>query len=220
VLTIILLVGLVAMIAVSVMLYMMYSRQTGGETAGGGEAPPGKSSAVPDVGPQVAGMELAAPVVYVIDAGAQSQGELRYAESLVTASIETLASGDRFNVVLATREGPQTLSSDLLPAGSRAASRASYFVSRVAPVGVADLQAALRVALEMEPATVALLAKTLTSSLAEYEAEARASETETLTIVLDGDQFAVEMMQNLARETGGESRAYSATELETMIEAR
>ena len=169
-------------------------------------------------GPALADVKLQPPVAYVIDAGAAMEPTYDMAVGMVRVSIRSLSGDAAFNVVRCRNTGPEVMAAAAAPGGELGERQAKAFLGTDAvPEGVSDVAAALAKALELKPKTIVLLVRKPLDATEDVETAAREQGVTIDTIALDGDQFAQEILANLAEATGGQTRAYSMSDLEAAL---
>ena len=115
-------------------------------------------------------------------------------------------------------ETDQALSEQLIEASQAAQDEAREFLTADV-FGAADLARGLRGALAARPATIVLMARSTgmdTQELQTVAEEIAAQGARLLTVALDASADAQKELADLARSTGGESRTFTAAELDDM----
>jgi len=168
--------------------------------------------------PAVAGdMKVTTPVVYCIDTSDNMQQVIEYAGEIVLGSLKSLGGG-KFTVILLGEETDQALSDQPIEADQAAQAKAREFLTAEV-FGAADLARGLRAALAAKPATIVLMARSTgmdTQELQTVAEEISSQGARLLTIALDASADAQKELADIARTTGGESRAFTAAELDDM----
>ena len=218
VLSIILIIGFLAMLAVvAVVLYMAWGRasQPGPAPASG----PASAAANPLVAvkadqPTVADIPIAAPVIYCLDGGTSMRDAFNYTAKMVRLSLRTVKGG-RFNVVLLTEAGNKLAAEGYLD-GAAGNEKVKEFFAGPYPGGATNIEKGLEQALDSRPATLVLFAaKGLDpAGIDRLAAKARGQRTVISCVILSGSEAAAESLSRLARQTGGRSRAFTMGQLE------
>jgi len=168
--------------------------------------------------PAVAGdMKVATPVVYCIDVSDNMHQVIEYAGEIAKASLKSL-DGAKFTVILLGEEADQAMSDQLIEADQAAQAKVRGFLTAEV-FGAADLARGLRAALAAKPATIVLMARSTGMDTQELQTVAEEISTQgtcLLTIALDASADAQKELADLARSTGGESRTFTAAELDDM----
>ncbi len=165
--------------------------------------------------PAVAGtIKVAAPVVYCIDTSKPMRDVFEAAGNIVIASAKSLKGG-KFNIILVGEDDDKILSPQPIASDKAGVAKAQAFLA-LDLCGLADQTRALKTALDMKAKTVVLLARDSAMGAKALAEGAFKEKSVTLhTIVLDSsDKGLVEM----AKITGGESKSYTLSELETQLQ--
>lgn len=154
----ILLICLVMMLGLGAYLaYIIFVKPPDEKPIIGGDGYVKVNAFINTVNPGVAGdIKLQSPIMYVIDYGGKMQFEAPVAEKIVEASVKTMPSDARFNLMRVTEEGPVTLASDYVSGGSDGLAKLSAFASSGAG-GRSDVSAGVKKALESKPKSLVLL---------------------------------------------------------------
>lgn len=211
---IVLLVALLALVAGGVFIGVKIVGSENGKPHDGRPAaqsnpfvPAGRAMVAGDIAVQT-------PVVYVLDASRSMQAAYTYAGRMIDASLASLPAGARAGVVVGAEEAATGISGGYvtMPAGRAAASQ---FIESVRPAGGADIAEALEAALALSPRTIVLLTRQYVDDPSLLALADRAKQRGVVIIVIvPGDRADMaEGASNLAKRTGGESRAYSLDQL-------
>jgi len=165
--------------------------------------------------PAVAGtIKVQAPVVYCIDTSRPMAQVLEYAGRIVLASAKSLKGG-KFNIILLGEDDDKVLSDQPIAADKAGIAKASAFLSEEL-CGAAEQARGLQAALDMKAKTVVLLARDSNSGARGLaEGAFKEKSVKLHTIVLDSSDKG---LAEMAKLTGGESKSYTVSELETQAQ--
>ena len=164
--------------------------------------------------PAVAGtIKVQAPVVYCIDTSRPMAQVLESAGKIALASAKSLKNG-KFNLILLGEDDDKVLSPQPIASDKAGIAKAQAFLT-MELCGAAEQARGLQTALDMKAKTVVLLARDSDPN-ARAIAEGAFKDNSVLlhTIVLDSSSKG---LAELAELTGGESKSYTISELETQI---
>jgi hypothetical protein len=164
-------------------------------------------------GPQVAGMKIAPPVVYVVDASWSMSEYYDPAGAIVRHSVRGLGA-QKFNVIVISEDGPKALTDGwaIAPAGDAEAK--TLFRSHQ-PAGATDLGPALRQAIQAGPKTVVLLAAKAPEDAGAIAELAKSRGISIFTVSLGDYPDATTGLKALAGATQGDCRAFG---LDALVE--
>jgi len=206
IITIIILVLMVLMVAGAVALALIYL--PGG---GNGDGPPPDTQPVQiDTMPErpgVVDIDLAVPVIYVLDGGSGMRSAFDSARIMVIKSVESLGEG-KFNVIVAGEGEDKVVEPALAPGGKGGAGKLTPKLQEINPTGAADISRAIEAAIAMKPKAVVLFTRKAVDDAAGLAGKAKAQGTVVHTIVIDGDGEAIESMKKLAEDAGGKTRTF------------
>ena len=168
-------------------------------------------------GRNVAGIGLAPPVVYVVDASSGMAGAYDAAGAIVRYSIRSLERGDKFNVLLVGEQGAVKLSDGMLPAGEGSDAKAKEFLESRAAMGATELDPAIEQAVALSPGTVVVIAAKGLTDPAKLAGQARAAGCAIHGLRL-GAEVAPETMAALTSATGGTCRALRTDDVARWLE--
>jgi len=165
--------------------------------------------------PAVAGtVKVQAPVVYCIDTSRPMAQVLEYAGKIAIASAKSLKDG-KFNIILLGEDDDKVLSEQPVASDKAGIAKAQAFLSTEL-CGAAEQARGLQAALDMKAKTVVLLARDSDSSARGLaEGAFKEKSVKLHTIVLDSSDKG---LAEMAKLTGGESKSYTASELETQAQ--
>lgn len=161
----------------------------------------------------IAGIEITAPVMFVVDGGTSMVDSISYAQQMVRLSLRTLKD-QKVNVLLLTEAGNKLASETYLPAAG-ADEKVKALFAQPFVKGRTDLEQGALEALDAKPATVVLMIAKSIGKDAVARVVARAKEVKAVIhcmILTDGPSVA-EAMAELAKQSGGQSKAFSLAEL-------
>ncbi len=168
--------------------------------------------------PNIAGLELATPVLYVVDGGGSMRITYHSAEVLVRLSVRQLTSGQKFNLMICREDGQLILDEHFLPGGPINERAVKDLLDQVTlPKGAGKLSAALAEALKFHPKTIVLLARKPVAKIDSLIASARKQGTAITVVTLAGNDYAAGAMHRLATATGGQARAFTYNSLEKWL---
>lgn len=170
-------------------------------------------------GATVMGVKLSPPVVYVLDGSGGMGDMLDLARAVVRHSILSLAPAQKFNVLVVREESIEKLAPDLLAGGADGDARAREFLGQFIAGGATDLQPALTRALDMKPATLVVLTAKGAADPPALAKAARGRKAKIVAIVMGGYAEPVEQWRQIAQQTGGDVRGYSAEQLQALLQA-
>ncbi|MFB3893916.1 MAG: hypothetical protein ACE15C_18045 [Phycisphaerae bacterium] len=171
--------------------------------------------------PNVAGIEISAPVVYCLDSGSSISDVYDYATKMIRRSVKSLKADDKFGVVLVTEGGAK-------PIGQGFATNATSEgllkdLPKQAGGGATKPADGLMAALAMtpRPATVVLMAA---KDIPEEDVSAIVAKAKELKVaidcvILDKRESVTESLSKLATGTGGQFREFSSQDLDSMNRA-
>lgn len=164
----------------------------------------------------IMGMQIKGPVVYVLDAGTSMRDTLSYAVKMIRLSAPTLKD-DKFNLIVLTEAESKSLSSSFLP-GSGGDEKIKKFFEEPLVYGRTQLDKSMNDALDMKPATIVLMtAKAMEpDAIAQVVAKAKQQNTMIVVVLIGSGQGSEldQTMSELAKQTGGHSKAFSVAELD------
>lgn len=162
--------------------------------------------------PAVAGtIKVQAPVVYCIDTSRPMAQVLEYAGKIAIASAKSLKDG-KFNIILLGEDDDKVLSDQPIASDKAGIAKATAFLSTEL-CGAAEQARGLQAALDMKAKSVVLLARDSGSGVRGLAEGAFKEKSARLhTIVLDSSDKG---LAEMAKLTGGESKKYTTSELET-----
>jgi len=165
--------------------------------------------------PAVAGtIKVEAPVVYCIDTSKPMAQVLESAGKIALASAKSLKGG-KFNLILLGEDDDKILSPQPIASDKAGIAKAQAFLS-TEWCGAAEQARGLQAALDMKAKTVVLLARDSDPGAKGLAEGAFKDKSVRLhTIVLGGSSGG---LTELAKLTGGESKSYTASELETQAQ--
>jgi phage FluMu protein Com len=180
-------------------------------TAANDETPPAPKVS----GPSVAGaIKITPPVVYVIDGGGGMAETYDAAFSLSRGSIKTLASDQKFSVVVAG-ESADAKMGDLIGGGSAGAAAAKRFLLEIpAGHGASNLARAIDAALAMKPSTIIIFCRKAIPD--DTAAKAKAGGVKIVGIAMDAGGDVIDNLTEAAKQTGGEVKALSKRDVENV----
>ena len=168
-------------------------------------------------GPNVAGMEIAPPVVYVVDASSGMDGLYDAAGVIVRHSIRSLKQGEKFNLLLVREEGFERLSAGWVAAGPGREARAGKFVEARVPAGATELDRAVREAILLLPDTVVVIAAKGPTDPKRLARQAQPVRCAIYCLSLGSDTVP-KTMEKLASATGGKCKALQTDEIAGWVE--
>jgi hypothetical protein len=162
--------------------------------------------------PAVAGtIKIQVPVVYCIDTSRQMSEALEHAGNIVIASAKSLKGG-KFNLILLGEESDKVLSAKPISSDEAGIAKLEAFLAPEL-CGAAEQSRGLKTALDMGAKTVVLLAQEAEMGIkAIAEGAFKEKSVKLHTIVLAGSS---EELEELSKLTGGVSKSYTLSELET-----
>jgi len=165
--------------------------------------------------PAVAGtIKVQTPVVYCIDTSRPMAQMLESAGKIVVASVKSLKGG-KFNLILLGEDDDKILSDQPIASDKAGIAKLEAFLS-TEWCGAAEQARGLQTALDMKAKTVVLLARDSDrSARALAEGAFKENAVKLHTIALDSSSG---VLSELAKLTGGESKSYTASELETQAQ--
>jgi hypothetical protein len=162
--------------------------------------------------PAVAGtIKVEAPVVYCIDTSRSMAQVIESAGKIAIASAKSLKGG-KFNIIILGEDDDKILSPQPIASDKAGIAKATAFLSTEL-CGAAEQGRGLQAALDMKAKTVVLLARDSDiGAKPVVEGAFKDKAVKLHTIVLGGTSRGLE---DLAKLTGGESKSYTVSELET-----
>ena len=168
-------------------------------------------------GRNVAGIEIAPPVVYVVDVSSGMAALYDAAGAIVRHSIRSLEGGDRFNVLLVREQGAEKLSDGMVPAGEGSDTKAREFLESRAAMGATELDPAVGQAVALSPGTVVIIAAKGPTDPTKLARQAEAAGC-TIHCLRLGIDVAPETMAALSSATGGKCKALRTDEIIRWLE--
>jgi hypothetical protein len=209
IITIILLVLLVFMVGGGIALAMIYLPATHKVDVPEPGTQPVKIDVLPEHGPGVVDIKIAAPVIYVLDGGSSMRSAFDSARLMVLKSVESLGDG-KFNVIVAGEGQDKVIAPDMAVGGKDGARKYTPMLQETIPTGAADISRALKAAIARKPRTIVLFTRKVVDDAMSLAKQAKAQGTVIHTIVLDGDSEVNESMKKLAEAAGGQARTFSS----------
>ena len=165
--------------------------------------------------PAVAGtIKVQAPVVYCIDTSRPMTHVFESAGKIVIASAKSLKGG-KFNLILLGEDDDKVLSDKLIASDKAGIAKLEAFLTPECG-GAADQTRGLQAALDMKAKTVVLLARDTEGDVrALAEGAFKDASVPVHTIALDSSSRG---LAQLAELTGGESKSFTLSELESQIQ--
>jgi hypothetical protein len=165
--------------------------------------------------PAVAGtIKVQAPVVYCIDTSRPMAQVLESAGRIVIASVKSLKGG-KFNLILLGEDGDKVLNPQPIASDKAGVAKLEAFLSTEL-CGAAEQARGLQTALDMNAKTVVLLARdSAMGAKAVAEGAFKEKSVKLHTIVLGSSSRG---LAEMAKLTGGESKNYTLSELETQTQ--
>jgi hypothetical protein len=189
----------------------------GGPEAATGQVPSGEHGPAPAAigGLSVLGeIKIAPPVVYVIDGGASMSDTYDAAFALTRGSIKTLASDQKFSVVVAG-ESQDGQMGDFVGGGPAGVGAAKKFFEEVrAGYGASNLARAIDAALALKPATIIIFCRKPVPG--EAGEKAKAGGAKVVGIAMDAGSDCLDSLAEIARQTGGQAKALSKGDLRNL----
>jgi len=167
--------------------------------------------------PAVAGtLPVRSPVVYCIDTSGNMGDVIDYAGDIVLASLKSLKDG-KFAIILCGEEADKATPGMLAPSevGRNAA---AAFLANINVLGAADLGRSLRAALKRGPKTIVLMARDIDMGTPAAVEEIKQAGVRLITIGMGSSDASARELAELAKSAGGESRTFSASDLEMWAE--
>jgi len=161
-----------------------------------------------DLGPAVADVKIAPPVVYVIDGGSSMRSLFDGGKLTVVQSIKSL-NGAKFNIIVAREGEDKVILSDMTEGNPKGASDAKAAMDDIFAGGATDLARAVKAALAMKPRTIVLITRKPMYEAAELAAAAKDQNTVIHGITIEADSEIVETLKELSAPTGGQTRNLS-----------
>jgi len=168
-------------------------------------------------GPNVAGMTITGPVVYVLDGSLMTQGLCDQAVAVVRYSIISLDFREKFNVVVLNAEGFKPLGDKWLAGGEAGDKKARRFLTDCQPEGATDLAGGIRRAMKAKPRTIVVLTYKAVGSADDLVKQAKQTGVGIFTVMLDSPPDVVKVMEKLAAGTSGQCRQFASDDLVDLI---
>ncbi len=108
-------------------------------------------------GLQVAGMGIAGPVVYVMNASSAMRDLYDPSVAVVRYSIRAMGGAGRFNIIVSAEEGDKPMAGDWITGGDAGDTKAKEFMRDCQPAGATDLADGFRRAMTLKPKTIVVL---------------------------------------------------------------
>lgn len=208
--------GVVALALIGLLLVMIVAASTWYvlRLAERGRIPSAQTNGFSPDAPESFLVEVASPVVYVVD-GSSGTGNalLDTARLYVWHSVLGLGRDDRFNLLHAGPEGVRKLSQGWVAGGRGGYERAVEFLAGGFASGSTDLDAAVAQAIEPVPKSVVVLAGKALKDPAALAAAAKRSGVVVHCISLGAYGEVTESMKKLCQPTGGQCRPYTDYEI-------
>ena len=212
--SIVLSVLLLAMIGVLVGMIVIHAMQDDGPPLVG-----------PDVGaftvnidkPIVAGtLPVTTPVVYCIDTSGNMGDVIEYAGDIVMASLKSLKDG-KFAIILCGEEADKATPA-MAASNEDCRKAAATLLADINVLGAADLGRSLRAALQRSPKTIVLMVRDIDMGTPAAVEEIKQAGVKLVTVGMGSSEDSAKELAELAKSTGGESRTFSASDLEMWAE--
>jgi len=160
-------------------------------------------------GPCVLDIQVATPIIYVLDGGSAMRSALDSARLVTMRSVESLGDG-KYNVLVSSEAQDKLLSPGFVPGGKKGVEALRAFLQAVMPMGASDIPRSLAAALEKKPKTVVLFTRKPVDNAMGLAEKAKAQGAVIHTITIDGDSEVIDSMKSLAEASGGEARDVGA----------
>jgi hypothetical protein len=183
----------------------------------GGPATPTASPA--PAGPNIAGIKIAAPVIYVVDCGGSMKNVFDFARYMTRLSVRSLGAGGNFDIVLSAEAGEKSLGGagggaggNYRKGGPEGDAAAKPFLE-VSPEGTCNIEKALEAAIARRPKTIVLLRRGPVAGAKELADKAKAANVTIVAVGLASDSEAKESLSALTGPTGGQTQVFSEAAL-------
>ncbi len=168
-------------------------------------------------GPNVAGMIITSPVVYVLDGSLMKQDLYEPATSVVRYSIIAMGFRGKFNVVVLNAEGFKPLGDKWITGDEAGDAKAKQFMIDCKSEGATDLAGSLRRAMKAKPKTIVVLTCKAAGGVDELVEQAKRAGVSIFAVMLDSPPNAVKVMKKLAAGTSGQCRQFAGDDLVELI---
>lgn len=177
------------------------------------------STPVPDAGATVAGLKIAAPVIYCIEWGGGMKELFDYARFMTRVSIRSLKDAEKFNIYLSCQGEDRILGGEYHGGGAAGdLDGAKGFLEAGGPSGHADVKRTVLAAIDKKPRTVVLLTHSAVADAAELISKANALHVGLVVVGLASGESAAESFANLAKSTGGASVVFTEQDLDAFTQ--
>ena len=164
-------------------------------------------------GRQVAGMGIATPVVYIIDASSGMRDLYDPAVAVVRYSIRAMGRVGRFNVIVLSEEAAKPLAGTWTTGGDAGDAKAKQFLRAYQPAGATDLAEGFRRALALKPRTIVVLTGKAVGGADELAKQAKRAGVGIFAVMLEAPPDAVKVMKKLTAATSGKCRQFTGDEI-------
>ncbi len=164
-------------------------------------------------GRHVAGMVIATPVVYIIDASSGMRDLYDPAVAVVRYSIRAMGRVGQFNVIVLSEEAAKPLAGTWTTGGDAGDAKAKQFMRASQPAGATDLAEGFRRALAMKPRTVVVLTGKAVGGADELAQQAKRAGVGIFAVMLEAPPDAVKVMKKLTAATSGKCRQFTGDEI-------
>ncbi len=168
-------------------------------------------------GPNVAGMGITGPVVYVLDGSSGTRDLYDPIVAVVRYSILAMGLGEKFNVVVLNDEGFNPLGDRWITGGEAGDEKAKQFLADCQPEGETDLAGGIRRAMKANPKTIVVLTGKAVVGADELAKQAKQADVGIFTVMLDSPPDAVKVMEKLAADTSGQCRQFTSDDLVNLL---
>ncbi len=179
-----------------------------------GSVPPEEANPFTEEGVRIVFVELAAPVVYVVD-GSSGTGDalLDVARVCLWRSVLSLGEGNPFNALHVEPEGLRKLADRFTAGGPDGYRKAREFLAGQATYGSTDLDAAVGEAIALSPRSVVVLSGKALKDPGGLAAKAKQAGVAVHCVSLGAYADVTASMKPLSEQTGGQCQAYKDHEV-------
>ncbi len=168
-------------------------------------------------GLQVAGMGIAGPVVYVLNASSAMRDLYDPAVAVVRYSIRAMGGVGQFNIIVLAEEGVKPMTGAWITGGDAGDTKAKEFLRDCQPAGATDLADGFRRAMALKPKTIVVLTDKAVDNADSLTQQAKQSGIKIFAVMLESPPDAVAVMEKLTAGTGGQCRQFTGNEIAELL---
>ncbi len=168
-------------------------------------------------GLQVAGMGIAEPVVYVLNASSAMRDLYDPSVALVRYSIRAMGGAGQFNIIVLAEESVKPMAGAWITGGDAGDMKAKEFLRDCQPAGATDLTDGFRRAMALKPKTIVVLTDKAVNDADSLAQQAKQTGIKIFAVMLESPPDAVAVMEKLTAGTGGRCRQFTGSEIAELL---